>query len=136
MPDPAPTFQTSHGTTFTFKGATYKCIDISREGSAPARERVDMTTLDVAHGSEAVMVLAPIKPKRDPKKFTITYRTMSNTTEIVEGDEGSLTTTGGSGNYRVTAAGTSRKTAAYVEGTATFEELIADEVTAAGLTIS
>jgi hypothetical protein len=136
MPDPSPTFVTSQGTTFTFKGNTYKCIDIGREGSAPARERVDMTTLDVAHGGEAVMLLSPIKPKRDPKKFTITYRTMSDTTEIEEGAEGTLTTTGGSGNYRVTAAGVSRKTAAYVEGTATFEELIAGEVTASNLTIS
>jgi hypothetical protein len=82
------------------------------------------------------MLLSPIKPKRDPKKFTITYRTMSDTTEIEEGAEGTLTTTGGSGNYRVTAAGVSRKTAAYVEGTATFEELIAGEVTASNLTIS
>jgi hypothetical protein len=135
MPDPA-TFLTSQGTTFTWKGNTYKCVDISREGSAPARERVDMTTLDVAHGAEAVMLLSPIKPKRDPKKFTITYRSMSDTVEITEGSEGTLTTTGGSGSYRVTAAGVSRKTAAYVEGTATFEELLSDEVTASGLTIS
>ena len=134
MPD--PTFSTSHGTTFTFKANAYKCIDISREGSAPSRERVDMTTLDIAHGGTAVMVLAPTRPARDPKKFTITYRTMSDSVEIVEGDEGALVTTGGSGNYRVTGTGASRKVGAYVEGSATFEELIAAEVSAAGLTIT
>lgn len=127
MPDPAPTFVTSHGTTFSWKTNLYKCIDISTEGSASGRERVDMTTLDVAQGAEAVMVLAPIKPKRDPKKFTITYRTMSTTVAIVEGEEGALATTGGSGTYRVTQAGVSRKTNAYVEGSATFEEIIDGE---------
>ncbi len=135
MPE-SPTFQTSHSTTFTWKGSLYKCIDINREASAPSRERVDMTTLDVAHGGDAVMLLSPIKPKRDPKKFSITYKTMTDTTEIIEGDEGSLTTSGGSGTYRVTAASVSRKTAQYVEGTATFEELITAEVSASGLTIS
>lgn len=135
MSNPA-TFVSSHGTTFSFKTNLYKCIDISREQSAPSRERMDMTTLDVAHGGTAVMVLGPIKPAADPKKFTITYRTMSNHVEIVEGDEGALVTTGGSGNYRVTSHSVSRKTAAYVEGSATFEELITAELTAAGLTIT
>jgi hypothetical protein len=135
MSNPA-TFVTSHGTTFSFKTNLYKCIDISREQSAPSRERMDMTTLDVAHGGTAVMALGPIKPAADPKKFTITYRTMSNHVEIVEGDEGALATTGGSGTYRVTSASVSRKTAAYVEGSATFEELITAELTAAGLTIT
>jgi hypothetical protein len=128
MPDPAPaTFVSAHGTTFTWNGNTYKCMDITLDGSAPSRERIDMTTLDVAHGSEAVMRLAPIKPKRDPKKFTIAYRTMSDHVAITEGEEYALSTTGGSGTYRVTAAGVSRKTGQYVEGSATFEEVIAGE---------
>jgi hypothetical protein len=122
-----PEFVTSHGTTFSFNGNTYKCVDISREGSAPSRERVDMSTLDLEDGDEMVMVLAPLKPKRDPKKFTITYRTQDDTAEIEEGEEGTLSTTGGSGEYRVTSVGESRKTNAYVEGTATFEEKIEDE---------
>lgn len=127
MPDPAATFTSSQGTTFTWKSNTYKCLDISLEQSAPSRERVDMSTLDLANNAVQVMVRAPLKPKRDPKKFSITYRSMSNTVEIVEGDEDTLSTTGGSGTYRVTSAGVSRKTNAYVEGTATFEELISDE---------
>lgn len=124
MPD---NFQTSHGTTFTFDGNTYKCMDVSHERSAPSRERLDMTTLDVAHGEEAVMLLAPIVPKRDPRKFTIAYRSLDNTVEIEEGTVGELDTADGSGTYRVTAAGLSRKTNAYVEGSATFEEQIEDE---------
>lgn len=131
MPDaPAATFVSSHGTTFTWNSNVYKCMDITFEGAAPSRERIDMTTLDVAHGAEAVMRLAPIKGKRDPKKFTIAYRTMSDHVAINEGDEYTLTTTGGSGTYRVTQTGTSRKVGQYVEGSATFEEIISAEVVA------
>lgn len=127
---PGQNFVTSHGTTFTFDGETYKCMDISHERSAPSRERLDMTTLDIAHGEEAVMLLAPIVPKRDPRKFTIAYR--SEGTEIEEGVTGELDTADGSGTYRVTAAGVSRKTNAYVEGSATFEEVIDGEDEAGG----
>lgn len=122
-----PNFVSSHGTTFTFAGETYLCTDITRDGSSPERERMDMTTLEQADGEEARMVLGPIKPKRDPKKFTISYKTVSGTDEIVEGTEGTLTTTGGSGTYRVTSANVSRKTKSFVEGQATFVEIIAEE---------
>ena len=124
---PGEQFVTSHGTTFTFDGNTYKCMDISYEKSAPSRERLDMTTLDVEHGEKAVMVLAPIVPKRDPRKFTIAYRSVNNTVEIEEGVQAELDTADGSGTYRVTAAGVSRKSNAYVEGSATFEEVIDGE---------
>lgn len=119
-------FASSQNTTFTWNSLTFKCVDIQRETSAPSRERVDMSTLDLADGDEMVMLLAPLKPKRDPKKFTIIYRHESQA--IVEGDEGTLTTTNGSGTYRCVSAGQARKTNAYVEGTATFEELISDEL--------
>lgn len=127
---PGENFVTSHGTTFEFDGETYKCMDISHERSAPSRERLDMTTLDIAHGEEAVMLLAPIVPKRDPRKFTIAYR--SEGAQIEEGVTGELDTADGSGTYRVTAAGVSRKTNAYVEGSATFEEVIDGEDAAVG----
>jgi hypothetical protein len=129
---PGENFVTSHGTTFEFDGNLYKCMDVSHERSAPSRERLDMTTLDIAHGEEAVMVLAPIVPKRDPRKFTIAYRSMDNTVEIEEGTTATLDTADGSGTYRVTAAGLSRKTNAYVEGSATFEEVIEGEDEAGG----
>jgi hypothetical protein len=124
---PGDTFTTSHGTTFEFDGNLYKCMDISYEASAPSRERLEMTTLDVEHGGEAVMVLAPIVPKRDPRKFTIAYRSVDNTVAIDEGTVGELDTADGTGTYRVTASGLSRKTNAYVEGSATFEEVIDGE---------
>jgi hypothetical protein len=118
-------FVSAQGTTFSFDGDTYKCIDISHEKSAPSRERVDMTTLDVADESEMVMLLAPLKPKRDPAKFSITFR--SEGTIPAEGVEGELTTSDGSGTYRCTKSSVSRKTNSYIEGTADFEEIIADE---------
>jgi hypothetical protein len=124
---PGETFVTSHGTDFEFENNPYKCLNISLEGSAPSRERIDMTTLDVDHGDEAVMVLAPIVPKRDPKRFTITYRSVDNTVAIEEGTVGDLDTADGTGTYRVTAAGVSRATNTYVEGSATFEEVISGE---------
>lgn len=122
-----PNFQSAHGTTFTFAGASYLCTDISKEASAPYRDRIDMTTLDVANLEEAVMVLGPIKPKRDPNKFTISYKAVVGTDPIVEGTEGTLATTGGSGTFRVTSASVARKVKGYVEGQATFEEIITGE---------
>lgn len=119
-------FVSSQGTSFTWNTLTFKCVDIQVEKSAPSRERVDMSTLDQADGDEMMMMLAPLAPKRDPRKFTITYRHESQA--INEGDEGSLSAAGYSGTFRCTAAGEARKTNAYVEGTATFEELIADEI--------
>lgn len=120
-------FVSSQGTSFEFDGNTYKCMDISHEKSAPSRERVDLTTLDVPHGDEAVMALAPIVPKRDPRRFTIAYRSQSSTAEIEEGTTAELETEDGSGLYRVTQAGVSRRTNQYVEGSATFEEVIDGE---------
>jgi hypothetical protein len=125
-----PAFISAQGTTFTWKGANYLCTDISDDMSAPGRERVEMTTLEMADGSEARMVLGPIKPKRDPEKFSISYKAVTGTAEIVGGDEGTLAAVGGSGTYRCTKATTIRKTKSYVEGTAEFEEIISDEVLA------
>lgn len=123
-------FESSQGTTFEFDGDFYKCVDISFERSAPSRERVDMSTLDLANGSEMVMAVGPLLPKRDPYKFTITFRSEGTIPE--EGTEGTLTTTDGTGTYRCTASSVSRKTNSYVEGQATFEEIIAGEdITAA-----
>lgn len=118
-------FQSSQGTTFTFDGDTYKCMDISHEKSAPSRERVDMSTLDLADGAEMLMAITPLKPKRDPYKFTITFR--SEGTIPAEGTEATLTTADGTGTYRCTKASVSRKTNSYIEGQADFEEIIDGE---------
>jgi len=122
----APAFTSSQGTTFVWNSLTFLCIDITEEQSAPSRERVEMSTLDLANGSEMVMLLAPLKPKRDPKKFSITYRSTGQS--ITEGAEGTLTTSDGTGTYRCTAHSKPRKVNSYIEATATFEELISDEI--------
>ena len=123
MPDPV-TFISSQGTTFSFAGETFKCIDISREGSAPSRERVDLSTLDLADGSEKVYANAPLKEPADPLKFTIQFRAHGSSDGPAAGAEGTLTTTGGSGTYRCTASSISWKTGAFVEGSATFEQVL------------
>jgi hypothetical protein len=123
MPDPV-TWITSQGTTFSFAGATYKCIDINQEGSAPPRERVDLSTLDLADGAEKVYGNAPLKEPADPKKVTIQFRCHGTATPPAEAAEGTLTTTGGSGTYRCTASSITRKVGAFVEGSATFEQVL------------
>lgn len=122
MPNP---FVSAQGTTFTYDGDLYSCVDISHEKAAPSRERVDMSTLDLADDAEMVMYRAPLQPKRDPAKFTIQFK--SKGTIPAEGSEASLATADGSGTYRCTNVSISRKTNTYVEGSATFEELLADE---------
>ena len=118
-------FESSQGTTFSFDGETFKCVDISFEGSAPSRERVDMSTLDQANGSTTAMMVAPLIPKRDPQKFSITYRADGVRPNL--GAVGTLTTSEGSGTYLCTKSTVSRKTNAYIEGTAEFEEIITGE---------
>lgn len=115
-------FVSAQGTTFTWAGSPYKCVDISYETSAPARELIDMSTLNLADDAEMVMVSAPLKPKMDPKKFTITYK--SEGTEIVAGVEANLSCSGVTGTFLCTQGNVSFKTNQYVEGTATFEEVI------------
>jgi hypothetical protein len=127
-----PNFQSAQGTTFAFAGETYLCTDINEDKSAPSRERMEMTTLELPDGSEARMVYGPIRPKRDPKKFSISYKTVTGTDPIEEGAEGTLTTTGTTGTYRCTKSNTARKTKSFVEGTAEFEEVITEEDIASG----
>lgn len=115
-------FESSQGTTFTFNAVAYKCVDISFEESAPSRERQDMSTLDLEDGDEMVMVNAPLLPAPEPAKFSITYKFEG--TKPTKGQEATLTTADGTGTYRCTASSISRKTNSYVEGTASFEEVI------------
>lgn len=115
-------FVSSHGTTFTFDGDSYKCVDISYEMSAPSRDRVDMSTLDIANNGTMAMVDAPLKPAADPSKFTITYKYEGYMPPA--GLQATLTTADGSGTFLCTASSISRKTNSYVEGSATFEEVI------------
>lgn len=115
-------FESSQGTTFTFNDVAYKCVDIAFEETAPSRERQDMSTLDLDDGDEMVMVDAPLKPAAEPAKFSITYKYEG--TKPTKGTEATLTTADGSGTYRCVSSSISRKTNSYVEGTASFEEVI------------
>lgn len=115
-------FTSSQGTSFTFDGDSYKCVDISYETSSPARERQDMSTLDLSNGDQMVMYDAPLLPAPDAAKFTITYKYEGFMP--VAGTQASLTTAQGSGTYICTASSISRKTNSYVEGTASFEQVI------------
>lgn len=115
-------FKSSQGNTFSFASKLYKCVDISYETSANPRELVDMSTLDLADDAEMVSLSAPLKPRAEPKKFTITYK--SEGTEIEGGTEGTLSCYGKSGTYLCTSASVALKTNTYVEGSATFEEVI------------
>lgn len=123
MPDPV-TWISSQGTTFSFAGTSYKCMECTREGSAPSRERIDLSTLDLADGSEKVYANAPLKEPADPRKFNIQFRAYGSAEPPTEGAEGTLTTTGGSGTYRCTSSSISRKTGQFVEGSATFEQVL------------
>lgn len=114
-------FASSQGTTFSWDGVLFKCVDISYETSAPSRERLDASTLDLVDDAEMVMINAPLKPAADPAKFTITYK--SEGTEIVAGVEATLSSADRTGTYFCTSASVSYKTNAYVEGQATFEEV-------------
>lgn len=115
-------FVSSQGTSFSFNSITFKCVDISYETSAPSRDRQDMSTLDLDDGDEMAMVDSPLKPAADPAKFTITYKYEGQMPQA--GTQATLTTTEGSGTFLCTASSISRKTNSYVEGTASFEEVI------------
>lgn len=122
MPLPAHVVP-SQGTSFTFSSTEFKCLNIERQGSAPARERVDVSTLDMVAGSEKLMVNAPLKDPAEPIVFTISFR---GATAPAESTEGTLTTTGGSGTYRCTESRITRAVGQFVEGSATFTQVIAD----------
>lgn len=127
MPSPLD-WLPANGASFTWLGNEYKCMKCDREDSAPSRGRSNMTTLDVPPGEEEVMVLDPMKPKRDPAKITITYKALTDTVAIEAGVEGTLETEDAEGTFRCTAATKPRESGKWIEGTATFEELIDDEI--------
>lgn len=122
MPLPAHVVP-SQGTSFSFNSVDFKCLNIERQGSAPARERVDVSTLDMANGADKLMVNAPLKDPAEPVVFSISFR---GSTAPAEGTEATLTTTGGSGTYRCTESRITRAVGQFVEGSATFTQVIAD----------
>lgn len=55
---PAPTaLPSAQGTTFTFAGTTFKVTKVERDRST---QEIDVSTLDLAEGSDSVYELAPL----------------------------------------------------------------------------
>lgn len=121
-------WEPANGITFLWNGTEYEIMKTDYEESVPSRPREDMTPLSVAPGSEAVMALSPIIPKRDPKKFTIAYRHIVGTAPIEANVEATLETEDGTGTFRCLKVGKARESGKWIEGTAEFEEVIDDEV--------
>lgn len=131
-------FESSQGTTFTFAGASYKCLDIQISDSAPEPKdasdpteggnKVDVSTLDLASGSYRCYQTAPLlEPTEatDPDTgeaivtttVTITFRGASRPPC---GVEDTLSTSGAGGTYKCTESSVTRRVGEFVEGSATF----------------
>ena len=72
----------SHATTFVFDAATYHCTDIQVENTsedpvAAEATKIDISTLDIAHGGERVFVLSPLT---EPSDATASNKTTVNIT--------------------------------------------------------
>lgn len=139
MADPAYAVS-SHSTTFTFAGVTYHCTDIqvedtSEEPAKAADTRIDVSTLDIAHGGERVFVNNPLT---EPTDQTAQNKTVVNITfyggaKPPAGVTSTLVTADASGRYKCTKSSITRKVGAYVEGQASFT-LAPDPTALAGAT--
>lgn len=126
MADPAYAVS-SHATTFTFAGVQYHCTDIqvedtSEEPAQAADNRIDVSTLDIAHGGERVFVNNPLTEPTDQtaQNKTVVNITYWGATRPAAGITGDLATADASGRYKCTKSTITRKVGAYVEGQATF----------------
>lgn len=142
MADPAEPFPSSQGTTFSFGDWVGKCIDIEVDDSAPEPEstsdptagKTDVSTLDLANGSEMVYQTNPLKEPTavtdddgNVKVTTTVTISFRGATKPPAGVEDTLTTTDASGTFRCTKSTISRKVGAFVEGSATFVSVPDDE---------
>ena len=117
----------SHATTFSFAGDSYHCTDIqventSDEPAAASESKIDVSTLDLAHGSGRVFVLSPLTEPADASatnKTTVSITFWGDTIPTA-GVTAALVTTGVTGKFKCTKASITRKVGAYVEGQATF----------------
>ena len=128
MATAAPAYAvSSHATTFTFAGTSYHCTDIqventSDEPAAAAETKIDISTLDLAHGSGRVFVLSPLT---EPDDASATNKTTVSITFWGDhiptaGVTADIVTTGVTGKFKCTKSTITRKVGAYVEGQATF----------------
>ena len=128
MATAAPAYAvSSHATTFSFAGEQYHCTDIqiehtSDEPAAAEETKIDISTLDLAHGAGRVFVLSPLTEPADASasnKTTVSITFWGDKIPTA-GVTGALATTGLSGQYKCTKSVSTRKVGAYVEGQATF----------------
>lgn len=130
-------FESSQGTTFTFAGASYACLDIQISDSAPEPKdasdpteggnKVDVSTLELADGSYRCYQTAPLlEPTENTDEngdsivtttVTISFRGASRPPCGVEDD---LSTSGASGTFKCTESSVTRRVGEFVEGSATF----------------
>jgi len=124
----APAFAvSSHATNFSFAGAAYHCTDIQTEHTSDdpataAATQIDLSTLDLAHGSDRVMVNSPLVEPSDAtaqNKTTVTI-TFWGASLPPAGVTAALVTADANGRYKCTKSSITRKVGAYVEGQATF----------------
>ena len=128
MATAAPAYAvSSHATTFTFSGAAYHCTDIqtehtSEDPATAAATQIDLSTLDLAHGADRVMVNSPLVEPSDAtaqNKTTVTV-TFWGASLPPAGVTAALVTADANGRYKCTKSSITRKVGAYVEGQATF----------------
>lgn len=127
-------FPSSQGTTFSFGSWTGKCMSIQVSDTAPEPEnqsdptanRIDVSTLDLAHGSEKVFLPEPLVTPTaatdddNPIVTTTVTITFRGDTKPPAGTTNTLSTADASGDFFCSESTITRQTNAYVEGTAKF----------------
>lgn len=128
-------FPSSQGTTFSFGSWTGKCMSIQVSDTAPEPEnqsdptanKIDVSTLDLAHGADKVFLPEPLvtptvatDENDDPIVTTTVTITFRGATKPPAGTTDTLTTTDATGSFFCSESTITRQTNAYVEGTAKF----------------
>lgn len=119
-------FTTAQGTTFTFDGDTFNCTNIKvATQQAGGNNQIDISTLDLAEGSERVYQDPPLVDPNNPvtdidgNQTTITI-SFFGTTAPLAGTTATLVTAGVSASYKCTQSEVEYAVGDIVKGTATF----------------
>lgn len=127
---PAP-YATAQGTTFSFDGTSYACTNIkvatanSEGGGGGGNGKIDVSTLDLAEGSERVFQDPPLVDPNNPvadedgNQTTVTISFFGSTAPAA-GTKATLTTSGVSGTFKCTQSDIEYAVGDIVKGTATF----------------
>lgn len=122
-----PTFASAQGTTFTFDGNEYQCtnIRVAVAGSGGANGQIDVSTLDLADGSERVYQDPPLVDPNNPasdengNQTTVTISFFGSAQPVVN-TTATLVTAGVSGDFKCTQSELEYAVGDIVKGTATF----------------